>query len=612
MQLNMDSSKIAKILGTVGSPLIVISELVKNAFDASAKNIDIVYDREKREISITNDCSGFSDNDIKDLDKPGESSKKVGDNLQNKEGLFLTGSKGLGLLSVFLLCDEAEIYTANSNSTTRKIVLQKRNGSVTVDDIGGCSDSSFTKIIMKNVSEDNIDFLSSATEIKKLRHISTFLYKNDKIPFPNITLKLGNEAAINPVNFNCNIKPPLYDVYFDYKKNNKEMSFKCISQNKLIKQTQVKLNSFSLGALNNFILKEYNISKTIKTRTNDTMAYYDSNNVPDFEGRLLVYEKNLAGDQLKEYGAGVNIYVNDFALYNYLNEENDWLGLADFSQRKKSTRLKPHNVFGYVNFPNFNENVERLKISNERADFIQDIIFNKLMYLLKGVVMFLIFNIDLEMKNSKIINNRNGNHENENYNLESDEKDSDRVDDKKNSVESDYQSQQTDIVSSLDNSDDEYIPESTYKPIHKKDKFLVFTKEEGELIEKLKNVSNESQKIFNVVYELSTLDVAKYRYSVVALFRTLLESATKYYFIKNRLEYPENNLEGAIRRVIQNVGSVAGQSNKELSKKCKTWNSELTIINALNLYIHHSDPINVLAITEYWKTFKSYVLKCIE
>lgn len=35
-QFTMSSSQIAEIMGTVGSPLIVVSELLKNAVDASA------------------------------------------------------------------------------------------------------------------------------------------------------------------------------------------------------------------------------------------------------------------------------------------------------------------------------------------------------------------------------------------------------------------------------------------------------------------------------------------------------------------------------------------------------------------------------------------------
>lgn len=64
------------------------------------------------------------------------------------------------------------------------------------------------------------------------------------------------------------------------------------------------------------MLEKYGIKETIPTRTND-LFLSDFSSVPTFEGRILVYEKSLAGAQLKTYGAGVNIYVNEFALYNY-------------------------------------------------------------------------------------------------------------------------------------------------------------------------------------------------------------------------------------------------------------------------------------------------------
>ena len=100
-KLKMDSAQIAQIMGTVGSPLIVISELLKNAVDASAENIDIYYDFDSKSITVENDYKGFTFEEIQNLSQPGISTKKKGKNLINERGMFLTGSKGLGLLSVF-------------------------------------------------------------------------------------------------------------------------------------------------------------------------------------------------------------------------------------------------------------------------------------------------------------------------------------------------------------------------------------------------------------------------------------------------------------------------------------------------------------------------------
>lgn len=58
------------------------------------------------------------------------------------------------------------------------------------------------------------------------------------------------------------------------------------------------------------MLEKYGIKETIPTRTND-LFLSDFSSVPTFEGKILVYEKSLAGAQLKTYGAGVNVYVNE-------------------------------------------------------------------------------------------------------------------------------------------------------------------------------------------------------------------------------------------------------------------------------------------------------------
>lgn len=74
-------------------------------------------------ISIENDYKGFTFEEIQNLSKPGLSAKKKDKNLTNERGMFLTGSKGLGLLSVFLLCNKAEIFTSLADHSVHKITL---------------------------------------------------------------------------------------------------------------------------------------------------------------------------------------------------------------------------------------------------------------------------------------------------------------------------------------------------------------------------------------------------------------------------------------------------------------------------------------------------------
>ncbi len=399
--LSMSPEQIAKVVGTVGSPLVVVAELIKNAVDASARKIDVYYDKENRTITVENDHKGFSSDEIQALSTPGSSAKKSdNNNLTNEHGMYFTGSKGLGLLSVFLLSDETEIITAPDDEKVHIITLNKKTGAIEDTVTNQKFIEHFTRITIRNVTQENMQFLSSPAEVRKLRHISSNLYKADKTPFPQMILHTDGQK--HDINFSCTFPPMSYSAEFFFDKKSGTLTFGCISQGKAINSDIMALNKFDIESIIGKMISHYGINEKIKPRMIDDheTQQYDFSEVPSFEGRILVYDNDNAG-QLKSYGAGVNVYVNDFALYNYLAEENDWLGLADFSQRKKATRLKPHNVFGYVNFPCFNENLETLQISNERADFIQNVTYIKLMYLIKGVIMFMLFNIDVADKKQK-------------------------------------------------------------------------------------------------------------------------------------------------------------------------------------------------------------------
>lgn len=623
-QFSMTATQIAEIVGTVGSPLVVISELLKNAVDASAENIDIYYNHDERTICIENDHSGIALDEIEKLSQPGISHKKRNGLLTNERGMFLTGSKGLGLLSVFSLCAHAEIYTAlEKNGKIYKVSLERVTGLVEPIETSVTAEKAFTKVIMQEVDKEIIDFLSSEREVRKLRHICTNLYKEHSVPFPKMVLHISGQEA-NPINFSCSIPPMLFDVHFTYQKEEQILKFHCHSPEKTVCEDVVVFDRFDLGSLQKVMLEKYGIKDTIATRTN-SLSFENFEKVPTFEGRILVYEKNLARAQLKTYGAGVNIYVNEFALYNYLSDDNDWLGLADFSQRKKVTRLKPHNVFGYVNFPAFNENEETLKISNERADFIQDLTFTKLMYLLKGVVLFAIFNIDVADKNPKYKDTPSqaqpsGQDENSGQTPDEDitpqsEDDYDSSDSGEEGGNSSPPSASDDVTPPSGSGS--YSPNSTYRPKKITQKSLFFTEKEGLVIESLKGTDDLCNKMYNMVYELSRLDLQIHRYSIAYLFRSLLESATKYLSQRqSRVILSENALSTSVISALNYFGNLVGKG-KPLDGRGKSvglWNDTVkkrNLINILNEYVHNEQPVDALLLQETWNTMKGYIIACL-
>ena len=619
----MTATQIAKVVGTVGSPLIVISELLKNAVDISAENIDIFYDASQNTIAVNNDHRGFSVDEISVLATPGASLKKTHGNLENENGMFLTGSKGLGVFSVFLLCDEAEITTVATDKKIHKIILSKNDGSVDDTETDQLSEVYFTHIILKNVNPEVIAFLSSEKEVRKLRHICTYLFKNKSVTFPRMLLHISGQEP-RALNFSCDFPPMLYDARFSFAKETGVLTFACLSPNKSINHETISLSDFSLENLQRIMLEYYGVKETIPTRTNELLLN-DFKLVPSFEGRILVYEKKSAGAQLKTYGAGVNVYVNDFALYNYLAEENDWLGLADYSQRKKNTGIRPHNVFGYVDFPNFNENIETLQISNERADFIQDLTFTKLMYIIKGVMMFIMFNIDVSDKNPKYkVDSADGS-------CISDGVDSDDAgaidlfeDDTTPKSSGNDSSDATSMIKQMaavitdendEKTSDSYSPAIAYKPKQNIRMHLGFTLEEGKVINGLKDVNNIGNKIYNIVFELSRLDLQIHRYSISFLYRALIESATKHLSQRqSAVVFNDNALETSIISALNYFSNISKKGVPFAQKTVKTWRETISnhkLIDILNEYIHNETPVDAYFLQESWNSIKGFIIACL-
>lgn len=634
-RLTINSTEIARLLGTVGSPLIVISELIKNGIDANATKIEVIYDCTQCVVKVIDNGIGISIEEIKNLAKPGYSTKKINGNVRNQQGFFFTGNKGLGILSCFSLCESIIIDTIFEEKHKCHAVLSK-NGILDYqlsenEDV--CKTG--TIITLQSIRPSDMSFLNTSSELQKIRHLSTYLYKKDELPFPTITLKIDDEEP-KSVYLDTEFKNMLYDVEFNYNKALKKLFFSCrAGDGKDINFEQIEVVSFDLQNLEKVALEHYRIKKTIKTRTNDNadyQSYTELDDVPSFEGRILVYDNQKAGATLKQYGAGVNLYVNQFALYNYLSSDNDWLGLADFSQRKKVTNLRPHNVFGYVNFNEFNENIEVLRISNERADFIQDQVFKKLMYLLKGVIMFFVFNIDVAEKNPKYkvpIEKSDTNfsaagegntEKNSTYNAKTEDTAQDPTENiaepsefsvpqkKEKSSEANIGNDALDHQADTANT---YVPGDNYKPKKRFVSGLSFTVEEGKVIEKLKNRDSLSNKIYHLIYEITHLNIQSFYCSTSGVYRGLLECATRYAAQKHpdKIKFTEECLRDNIISVLNYYGN-QGTMDKQIKLWRETVNKRY-LIDTLNQYMHNETEVDIDFIEQTWKTMKSYIIRCI-
>ena len=283
-------------------------------------------------------------------------------------------------------------------------------------------------------------------------------------------------------------------------------------------------------------------------------------------------------------------------------------------------------MFGYVNFPEFDENKEILRISNERADFIQDLTFSKVMYLLKGVVMFMILNIDVADKNPK--------YRNQEHQPETDTDPSPSSGDSTNTADNSEQdtngmegsscntqggnvaiSSTPGSKNKADSTSGTYEPSGTYSPKKLTQKSLVFTKVEGQIIDAIAGQDDLSNKIHDLVFELYKLDLQVHRHAIAYLFRALLESSTKYLSRRqSEVQFNEKALETSIVNALNYFGDQSKASKQLHNKTIRTWRDTVTqrkLIDTLNQYIHNEQPVDALLLQETWNTMKGYIIACL-
>lgn len=130
----------------------------------------------------------------------------------------------------------------------------------------------------------------------------------------------------------------------------------------------------------------------------DTIANLDKDTqVDDFEGVYYI-GRGLKHEDI-DYPYGVRIYINNYGLYNYLNNEFDWLQHSEISQNVKATNYKLKNTYGYIIFKNYNEDISSLKISNERNDFYENLAKKKFVNIMRNFISYIFSTIDINIKN---------------------------------------------------------------------------------------------------------------------------------------------------------------------------------------------------------------------
>lgn len=126
------------------------------------------------------------------------------------------------------------------------------------------------------------------------------------------------------------------------------------------------------------------------------------------------------------------------------------------------------------------------------------------------------------------------------------------------------------------------------------------------------NCDDLSNKIYNITFELSKLDLQIHRHSNAYLYRALLESATKYLSRRQaEVTFDDHNLQSSILNALNYFGNLCGKEKAlfNRSKDVHIWRDTISkrkLIDTLNQYVHNEQPVDVLLLQETWNSMKGY------
>ncbi|WP_277714154.1 ATP-binding protein [Bacillus atrophaeus] len=405
IELDIPKEEIIKTIGNVTSPFVVLSELVKNGVDANAKTVTIKINTEESTIKIIDDGDGFNLKDIKKLGTATHSNKKRESYLKNKQGNMLLGSKGLAIFSIFSLGEKLVIKTKNKVEKCYEIVWERNNGNPSYRELSDTNMNYGTEITISMIDNTNMLLLQSEKELSKFKHISLRNF-DPSLKLPKIFI-VKDEEKINIEVDNIVTLEDLFDakIVFKYSEEHNALKFQYLSKDQRVNSDEIIFDLNQYLDIDKIIFEKYHFhTEKFAFRNYLTGGLIEKNEllIPNFEGTWYV-KANRKPKELLNFESGIKLYVNNFALYNYINTNNDWLQITNISQNKKANIYKQHNVFGFLNFPEFNEHEEGLKISNERGGFIEDTYFRKFLDILYQFVLYTAINIDIAIKNNKFL-----------------------------------------------------------------------------------------------------------------------------------------------------------------------------------------------------------------
>lgn len=369
LQYVIEDKTIAELLGVqnFSTDESAVLELVKNAYDARASFVKLIFDEDK--LTILDDGIGMNIDDIKQKwMHVGKSTKEYTTVLENDQIRVLAGSKGVGR---FALARLGKFVTVISKKKSSPCVIWETDwtsSSVSTDE---SHNDKGTKILIKK--------LRTKWNKKKIENLILFLSKtyndnvmNISIEHPDICKEITPYITdLNPGS-NC-----LSKITLNYHSANQSLDTEVVSDEFLDKAIQyckdINLKYFfetvsifdELKALDQWELSEQELKANL-SKLGDFSAEFSFTINPtkaDVE-KFLYKHSDLPSETLK----GVILYRNAFSISSYEGKK-DWLGFGKRSRKSPAAATHPTGSWRVRE----NQIAGKVEIDKQRNSVLQDL-----------------------------------------------------------------------------------------------------------------------------------------------------------------------------------------------------------------------------------------------
>jgi signal transduction histidine kinase len=412
-------ARLLQLLGDqlIGSPRLAVFELVKNAYDADADEVDVIFDGlggRSPTISVRDNGAGMSFDTLEQVWLvPGDDHREIArGHLQRspKYGRLPLGEKGVGRFAVHKLGDRIRLVTRAAGQAECLVDLDWRTllehryleeAEVAVterDPVVFTGEATGTLIEISELRDANWD----RREIRELyRHVTSIASPfGDRMDNFDVRMKVPGHSdwisTLPSVSQLLEFAPFYFEFDFDGSEITYSYEFKGIPGIKVEKRSLTKADPYFQIAAEDVVedldpTSEPEPRKSNRGRQKVTADAEILNGIGPVKGKFYIFDRDK--NILSKYGetrfleryldqnGGVRVYRDNIRVYNYGEPRNDWLGLDLRRVNEPTKNLSRNIVVGVVDLDL--DTSPDLREKTNREGFVE----NDAYYRLRRVVM---------------------------------------------------------------------------------------------------------------------------------------------------------------------------------------------------------------------------------